>query len=96
MTEKAEDMQTVSKAAANDTRLEVMLALRARLAIDVDSNGTSSRDLAALSKRLMEVQDEIDAIRAKGGPGPAGAPATQGGDGLADAAATPPAPFPAT
>jgi hypothetical protein len=87
----ARRVQTVVNAARADKRLSILIALRHRIAQDVDNATTSSRDLAALSKRMLEVQNEIDAIRAADGPAPG-----QGGGGLADAAGAPDEAFPAT
>lgn len=91
-TRKTESTTPLQDAARIGTRLSVLEALRMRVAGDLDDQGLSSRDLAALSKRLMEIQDDIDAIHAAGG-GPAPGPAEPGGGGVAEAADTPDEPF---
>lgn len=54
-------MATLSEAAAGNDRRETLLALRDKLAVAIDEC-SSGRDIAALSKRLMEVMGEIDAL----------------------------------
>lgn len=53
------------------------MALRDAVAADLDA-GVPARDLASLSKRLMEIQREIRSIDAE-----------ENGDDVGDAAATP-------
>ena len=85
----------VQDAARADKRLAVMVALRQRIAVELDDPGLSTRDLAALSKRVMEIQNEIDAIRAAdGGSGSGDQPG--GGGGLGAAVDTPDEAFSAT
>lgn len=55
-------------AAITGNRLETLKALRERIAQQIDSC-ESGRDMASLSKRLIEVMDEIDVIEAAGNPG---------------------------
>lgn len=56
---------TVTEAAeANDTRA-MLVASRRRIAVAVEDPNTPARDLAALTKRLMETAREIDAIDAR-------------------------------
>lgn len=43
----------------------MLVAMRARIAKAVQDENTSTRDLASLSKRLMEIQRDIDAIDAQ-------------------------------
>lgn len=50
----------VSAAASGNTR-DMLTALRGKLAVSIDTC-ESGRDLAALSKRIMEVQAEIDSL----------------------------------
>ena len=66
--------QTVADAARKGTDRELLVALRDRIAEDLDSRTTLARDLASLSKRLMELQREIGAIDAR---------AAEEGDGAA-------------
>lgn len=56
---------SVTKAAAEGSRLEVLRALRAVVAEAVDDRDTPKRDLAALTRRLMGIIDEIAAIEAQ-------------------------------
>lgn len=51
----------VSTAARDGTRRDTLIALRNRLAKQIDACD-SGRDLAALSKRLMDVMAEIDSM----------------------------------
>ncbi|HCG61407.1 MAG TPA: hypothetical protein DEV22_03195 [Collinsella sp.] len=54
-------------AAAKGDRLETLKAMRELIARQLDSC-ESGRDMASLSKRLIEVMDEIDAIEADANP----------------------------
>ena len=54
---------TVSEAAESGTRLDELVAIRSVLARAVDSEKTSPRDLAALTRRQIEVSREIEALR---------------------------------
>lgn len=54
--------KSVTAAAANGTTRELLAAMRQRIAIAVENPNTPARDLAALTKRLVEVVKEIDAI----------------------------------
>lgn len=58
------DEKTVSEAAEHGTERELLVAMRARIAHAVESPTTPARDLAALTKRLMEVVRDIKAIDA--------------------------------
>jgi hypothetical protein len=69
---------TVKAAADSGTRRELLVALRSRIATDIDGPNTPSRDLAALSRRLLEIVKEIEAIDAEAGT-----------DSISEAAATP-------
>lgn len=51
----------LTKAASSNNRRELLIALRDKLAATIDSTD-SGRDIAALSKRLMEVVGELDAL----------------------------------
>jgi hypothetical protein len=68
----------VKAAAESGVRRDLLVALRARIAADVDNANTPARDLAALSRRLLEIAKEIEAIDAQ-----------DKGDEVADAADTP-------
>lgn len=57
--------RTVTDAAKNGTTRELLSATRDRIAVAVEDPNTPARDLAALSKRLMETVREIEAIDAR-------------------------------
>lgn len=59
-------MNIVEAAVAGD-RLETLKALRERIAQQIDGC-ESGRDMASLSKRLIEVMDEIDLIQSADNP----------------------------
>ncbi|MDH6279353.1 hypothetical protein [Prescottella agglutinans] len=69
---------SIEQAAAGGSRREVLVAMRTRIAAAVDDPETPPRDLAALSKRLIEVMNDIDAIDNR-----------LGGDEIGQAADTP-------
>lgn len=52
---------SLTSAAKTGNRRETLVALRDSLALAID-NCESGRDIAALSKRLMEVMAELDAL----------------------------------
>ena len=54
--------KSVSQAAANGTHRELLVALRDRVAKSVENLDTPPRDLAALTRRLQDIADEIAAI----------------------------------
>jgi hypothetical protein len=54
-------MPDLVKSAQSGDRRKTLEALRDKLAVSVDAC-ESGRDVAALSKRLMEVMDEIDRL----------------------------------
>lgn len=56
--------KSVSEAAEGGDRRELLVALRSRVAKDIDDAETPPRDLAALTRRLQEIAKEIDAIDA--------------------------------
>lgn len=57
--------KSVSEAAANGSTRELLVAMRARIAKAVEDPNTPARDLAALTKRLVEVVRDIEAIDAR-------------------------------
>lgn len=57
--------KTVTQAASDGTTRELLVAMRGRIAEAVENPNTPARDLAALTKRLVEVQRDIDAIDAR-------------------------------
>lgn len=65
------------KEAAGRSRRELLTALRDRIAADID-DGVPARDLASLSKRLLDISKELDDVAA-----------AEDGDDITAAAATP-------
>lgn len=57
--------KTVTQAASRGTQRELLVALRNRIAKAVEDPSTRSRELASLTKQLVEVVREIDAIDAR-------------------------------
>jgi hypothetical protein len=57
-------MPKTMKEAAQGTRLELLEAMRDRLAESLDSEKCAHRDLASLSLRLIDVTDKIAEIKA--------------------------------
>ena len=57
--------KSVTEAAKSGTTRELRVATRDRIATAVENPNTAARDLAALTKRLMETQREIEAIDAR-------------------------------
>jgi hypothetical protein len=57
--------KTVTEAAKTGTTRELLSSTRYRIAVAVEDPNTPARDLAALSKRLMETVREIEAIDAR-------------------------------
>ena len=55
----------VTEAAERGTTRELLVAMRSRIATAVEDKGTPARDLAALTKRLVEVVRDIEAIDAR-------------------------------
>ena len=56
---------TVKTAADSGVRRDLLIALRARIAADIDNQNTPPRDLAALSRRLLEIVKDIEALDAE-------------------------------
>ncbi len=54
-------MASLTEAVTNNDRREILIALRDKLAATIESTD-SGRDIAALSKRLMEVTAELDSL----------------------------------
>ena len=54
--------QTVVEAAEHGSRLDLLIATRDRIARAVDSPDCPPRDLAALTRRLVDTAKEIEAI----------------------------------
>lgn len=57
--------KTVAEAAASGSTRELLVAMRTRIAQAVGDADTPARDLAALTKRLVEVVRDIEAIDAR-------------------------------
>jgi hypothetical protein len=69
---------TISEAADSGSRRDLLVALRARIALALENPTVPGRELPSLSLRLLEIVKEIEAVDAEGG-----------GDDVSDAAATP-------
>lgn len=72
--------KSISEAAESGTAREMLVALRDRVAKAVESDATPPRDLAALSKRLMDIVREIEAIDEREATAPASTSAASAGD----------------
>lgn len=57
--------RSVTEAAEAGSTRELLVAMRARIATAVENPNTPARDLAALTKRLVEVVRDIEAIDAR-------------------------------
>jgi len=58
-------LKTITQAAADGNQKELLVALRARVARTVEDPNCPPRDLAALSRRLQEINRDIEAIEAR-------------------------------
>lgn len=58
-------VKTISQAAEAGSTRELLVAMRTRIAKAVENENTPARDLAALTKRLVEVVRDIEAIDAR-------------------------------
>ena len=56
---------TVTQAASSGTTRDLLVTMRDRVAKDVENANTPARDLAALTKRLLEIVRDIEAIDAR-------------------------------
>jgi hypothetical protein len=63
----AEKKLTVHGAAETGNRRALLVAMRDRIATDVDNPNTPARDLAALTRRLLEIAKDIEAIDLQAG-----------------------------
>lgn len=54
--------KTVTEAADVGTQRDLLVTMRARVATAVEDPNTPARDLAALTRRLLEIAREIEAI----------------------------------
>ena len=57
--------KTITEAAAAGNQLELLIALRERVARAVEDPNCPPRDLASLSRRLQEINRDIEAIVAR-------------------------------
>lgn len=58
-------VKSITTAANGGDHRELLVALRSRVAKTVENPNCPPRDLAALSRRLIEINKEIEAIDAK-------------------------------
>ena len=58
-------VKSLLQAATDGDQLELLVAMRTRVATAVQDPNCPPRDLAALTRRLQEIAREIDAIEAK-------------------------------
>ncbi len=63
--QQSEPTLSVTEAAKRGTTRQLLVAMRDRIAEQVEDADTPARDLAALTKRLMETVREIEAIDAR-------------------------------
>lgn len=56
---------TLTQAADAGATRDMLSAMRGRIAKSIEDPNCSTRDLASLSKRLMEIQRDIDALDAQ-------------------------------
>lgn len=57
------DIRTVLDAADHGTRLDELVQMRRIIARALDNENTSPRDLAALTRRQIEISKEIEALK---------------------------------
>ena len=62
---RATKPKSITQAADAGTTRELLVAMRTRIAKAVENENTPARDLAALTKRLVEVVRDIEAIDAR-------------------------------
>lgn len=62
---KRKKPKTVTEAAAKGTTRELLVAMRTRIAKAVEDEDTPARDLASLTKRLVDIARDIEAIDAR-------------------------------
>ena len=55
----------VAAAAKDGSTRDLLVAMRDRIAVAVENENTPARDLASLTKRLMEVVRDIEAVDAR-------------------------------
>ena len=79
--------KSVSEAARTGTVRELLEATRDRIAVAVENPNTPARDLASLTKRLLETVREIEAFDAREDADNASSAADAVQDGVFDASA---------
>lgn len=77
--------KSITEAADAGSRRELLVAMRTRVARAVQDPNCPARELASLTRRLMEIANDIEAIDAASGEG-----------GIGEAVATPDQAFDAT
>lgn len=55
--------KSIEEAAEKGTRLDELVQMRRRIARALDDPNTSTRDLASLSRRQLEISKEIEVLR---------------------------------
>jgi hypothetical protein len=69
--------KSITQAAADGDQRGILVGMRGRVATAVEDPNTPGRDLSSLTRRLMEITKEIEALDARareGGPDGASAP----------------------
>lgn len=59
---KSQKVKSVAQAAASGSHLELLVAMRERIAKTVSDQDCPPRDLAALTRRLQDIAKEIESI----------------------------------
>lgn len=65
MPQEASRPRSVAVAARSGSKLNTLLALRDRIAKEIQNPDCPAREIASLSKRLMEVMGEIETVEAQ-------------------------------
>lgn len=79
----ARSVTSVARAAAQGSHRDLLVSMRDLIAKELDK-GVAPRDIASLTKRLLELRKEIEAVDA-----------AESADGISGAVATPDAAWPA-
>ncbi len=67
--EPAPRRKSVAEAAQSGDRLELLVAMRDRIAKTISDSDCPPRDLASLTRRLQDIAKEIDQLELSGGVG---------------------------
>lgn len=78
------ELKSVATAARSGDRIATLRCLRNRIAAQVQNKNTPPRDLASLSKRLMEIMSEIEQLEAQTDQTRPGVAAVMGGSELVE------------